>query len=233
MAFNIQNFISHIGKYNELAHASRFEVRIPLPSSLKGSSFGTRELSFQCEGAEFPGRNISMIEYRHHAFTQRVPHVLNYTDVNLVFMCNNQFLEKKFFDSWMNSMIPSASGIVQYFRSASGENNFSSEIVIRQYDGRGKEGAAQLDSLPIYGVKLIDAIPTSVAPLSLSWTDESYHRLQVSFTFKKAIPLSYRRSFESGYNKEATEEAVSTAIGDFLTGNRTPSPYNPFNISLD
>ncbi|MGA1250278.1 MAG: hypothetical protein ACO3YM_07345 [Candidatus Kapaibacteriota bacterium] len=232
MAFNIQNFISHIGKYKELAHASRFEVRIPLPSSLRGSSFGTRELSFQCEGAEFPGRNISMIEYRHHAFTQRVPHVLSYTDVNLVFMCNNQFLEKKFFDSWMNSMIPSASGMVQYFRTATGENNFSSEIVIRQYSGQ-KEGAAQLDSLPIYGIKLIDAIPTSVAPLSLSWADESYHRLQVSFTFKKAIPLSYRRNFESGYNRETTEEAASTAIGDFLTGNRTPSPYNPLNISLD
>lgn len=222
MAFNIQNFISHIGNYGDLAHASRFEVRIPLPSSLKGSSFGTRELSFQCEGAEFPGRNISMIEYRHHAFTQRVPHVLSYSDVNLIFMCNNQFLEKKFFDSWMNSMIPSASGMVQYFRTTTGENNFSSEIVIRQYSGVSGGDNNQSD-LPIYGIKLIDAIPTSVAPLSLSWTDESYHRLQVSFTFKKAIPLSYTKNSENGYDKDATETKEAEKEGVW--------PFKIFGIS--
>jgi hypothetical protein len=176
MAFNIQNFIGHIGKYNELARADKFDVTIPLPRSLRAEQFGSRELQFQCEAAELPGRNITMIEYRHHAFTERVPHITNFTDVNLTFLCNNRFEEKKFFDKWLNSMIPINTGLVKYYFSDSGENSFTSEIKIRQYDLTGKK---------IYNCTLIEAIPTAISPLTLSWSDDTIHRLQVSFSFKK------------------------------------------------
>jgi hypothetical protein len=175
MSFNVQNFISHISKYNELARADKFEVRIPLPRTVDRKDFGTRELMFQCEAAELPGRNITMIEYRHHAFTERVPHMTNYTDVNLSFYCNNRFEEKKFFDAWLNSMIPTNTGIVQYYR-VDNESAYAVDIKIRQYDQMGNR---------IYNCTLIEAIPTAISPLSLNWGDDGVHRLQVNFAFKK------------------------------------------------
>ena len=176
MAFNINNFISHAGRYGEFAKADKFDVRITVPKALnRNNSFGTRELTLQCEAAELPGRNINMIEYRHHAFVERVPHFNTFGETALTFYCNNEFAEKKFFDSWIDSMVPIYSGLVRYYQDDSYENLYTSQIVIRQYNHTGDV---------IYNCTLMEAIPTAISPLSLNWSDDAVHRLQVSFAFK-------------------------------------------------
>lgn len=183
MAFNIKDFMTHAAKYGEFAKADKFEVKIPLPGSFlragskrPDTAFGSRELTFQCEATELPGRNITMIEYRHHAFVERVPHITNYTDINLTFYCNNRFLEKKFFDAWLDTIIPTNTGYVQYYSDDSNQTNYTSDIEITQFDLTGS---------PIYRCTLVEAIPTGITPLNLNWSDDSVHRLSVTFAFKK------------------------------------------------
>lgn len=135
MPFNINEFISHTNRYGEYARSDKFDVRISVPKSLDGRTqgFKSKELSFQCEAAELPGRTINMIEYRHHAFIERIPYFNTFDNITLTFYCNNDFLEKKFFDSWIDSMVPLRSGLVKYFQDDSYENQFTSRIQIRQY----------------------------------------------------------------------------------------------------
>ena len=177
MAFRINDFISHAGKYGEFARADKFDVRIPVPKALiRNQAFTSRELTLQCEAAELPGRNVNMIEYRHHSFTERVPHFNTFGETSLTFYCNNEFAEKKFFDAWIDSMVPIYSGLVKYYQDDSYDNLYTSNIVLRQYKLTSEE--------PIYRCTLVEAIPTAISPLSLNWSDDSIHRLQVSFAFK-------------------------------------------------
>jgi hypothetical protein len=183
MAFNVNEFRNHFGKYEDFAKTDKFEVWIAVPNALSNSSiFGVRELIFQCEAAELPGKNINMIEYRHYAFTNRIPHFINYGEMSLTFYCNGKLEEKKFFDAWFESMIPTNSGLVNYQSNEEGSQNYSTRINIRQYSQvSDDQGQPKL----IYECALIDAIPTSISPLSLNWGEDSVHRLQVSFAYKK------------------------------------------------
>jgi hypothetical protein len=62
-------------------------------------------------------------------------------------------------------------------RFPKGDNSkYLTNIVVTQYD---------LTEKPIYTAKLIDAFPTSIAPQQLSWGDDGFQRLTVSFLYQK------------------------------------------------
>lgn len=182
MAFNVNQFTTHFGKYGDLAKTDKFDVFISVPNALTSLGFGARELSFQCEAAELPGKNITMIEQRHYAFINRVPYQIVYPEISLTFYCNGQLQEKKFFDAWFDSMIPTATGLVNYYSDDSGSKYYTAPVTINQYSQSANEdGSPRL----IYACQLIDAIPTSIASLPLNWSEDSVHRLQVSFAYRK------------------------------------------------
>lgn len=49
---------------------------------------------------------------------------------------------------------------------------------------------SDLDGTKIYGVQLINAFPTTVNPLQLSWASDEIHRLQVGFRFDKWLNVN-------------------------------------------
>ena len=55
-------------------------------------------------------------------------------------------------------------------------SNYLTNIEVTQYD---------LQEKPIYRAKLIDAFPLSIAPQQLSWADDAFQRLTVSFLYQK------------------------------------------------
>ena len=280
MAFNVNQFRTHFTGQGEFAKTDKFEVWISTPNSLSGDPvFGsnmTKELSFQCEAAELPGKNISMVEYRHYAFTNRIPHHLQFPEVTLTFYCNGTMKEKKFFDAWIESMIPTQSGLINYYSSEAGTPNYATDVTIKQYSHIGTDAPSEpvdpnsieevmvtaskikprnafgqrlLDSVVnksintlvdkymgpiaqfnqyinpdgqvtqqplakdvtpqlIYDCKLIEAIPISVSSLPLNWSDDSVHRLQVTFAYKKWISQS------AGITDNYSNEAVSNYTND-------------------
>lgn len=226
MTFNVNEFRSHFSRYNDFAKPDKFDVLISVPEKLIGS-FGSKELSLQCESAELPGRTISMIEHRHYAFTERIPQFSFFGECTLTFLCNGELAEKKFFDAWQNEMISYSDGLVKY----TNESDYTTEIKIRQYstvgvregdesparDGERSRDNRILDSVrraakdrirsiaePILGSRgprelqrekfkprkvyeciLVNAVPIIVAPIALSWADDSIMRLNVTFVFTK------------------------------------------------
>ncbi len=175
--FDINSFRQHFSHYDEVSKTDKFNVWIPVPKAVEDNTkFGMRELSLQCEMSELPSRDIQMIEYRHHAFTKRIPHMNQYAHANFTFYCNGKMLEKKLFDRWMDIMIPQHTGLVEYPQDDSGNPTYETDITCYQYNNMNNE---------IYSVDLIQAIPVSVAVMSQNWADDSVHRLSVSFAFLK------------------------------------------------
>jgi hypothetical protein len=246
MAFNINDFSSHVIKYGEFAKTDKFDVLVGVPAQLQklNLGFGDKELIMQCDTAELPGVAINMAEFRHYGFIKRIPHHLSYPEITLGFYCNGRMLEKNFFDKWVQAMIPSTpdgidNGLVNYFNV----NDYISKLTIRQYshiaDGTKALNGVTVNSGPqtflervegavksaainsvmgkaeqliapvgallsqtkmkdntrqdsdqfnpdiIYECVIEDAIPVSIGSLPLNWSDDSIHRLMVTFAYKK------------------------------------------------
>ena len=75
-------------------------------------------------------------------------------------------------------------------------------IKIIQYDDFIKQ---------IYAVELIDAFPIGVAPQSVSWSDDAFHRLQVQFAYQK-----YKTIYEGNYDLGAAAAALFGSVGSRL-----------------
>ena len=276
MAFNVTEFRNHFSKYNEFAKSDKFEVWITIPSAISDTTFQTKELAFQCEAAELPGKDINMIEYRHYGFIQRIPHYINYPQVSLTFYCNGALEERKFFDRWFNAMLPTSTGLVNYYAEENGVPNYATNVTIRQYSMIGvddpndipevkvEEGktldrrlldavvnkvvntavdkylgpigqfAQYGDQLKkakqqpvtksqpkvIYECVLEDAMPISMSSMPLNWGDDSIHRLQVTFAYKKwkstAEDQFVPTPLDNNYGDGDTENSKDNRVKDVL-----------------
>jgi hypothetical protein len=177
MPVSIDSFRSFYSSSNEVSKADKFDVFISLPQQVaQGSGYGIAELAMQCEVSELPGKDVIMIEYRHYGFTKRIPHMNQYNHINFSFYCTGDLVEKKLFDRWMDLLIPADTGLVNYPEDAQGNRTYEADIQVNQYDQQGNM---------IYQVTLIDAIPTSMTPMGQNWNDDSVHRLNVSFAYRK------------------------------------------------
>ena len=223
MSFSPNLFLSNIKGKDGLARPCRYEVIIPIPAYIGqsiGNSFlekvlnfpnsifsdvsdainsalgsqneGTRSsnpsvsryLALQCESAELPGRTLETADARIYGPSFKVPYRMQYTDTNLTFLCTNEFYERKLFERWMDAIIPSDTNNPRFPKSNA--TRYLTNIRIIQYDDFIRQ---------IYAVELMDAFPVGIAPQPLSWAEEGFHRLSVSFSYQK-----YRTIFEGQYN---------------------------------
>jgi hypothetical protein len=223
MAFSPNLFLSNIKGKDGLARPCRYEVIIPIPAYI-GQSIGnsflekvlnfpnsiftdvsdainsalgfqnestrsanpsvSRYLALQCESAELPGRTLETADARIYGPSFKVPYRMQYTDTNLTFLCTNEFYERKLFERWMDSIIPSDTNNPRFPKSNA--TRYLTNIRIIQYDDFVRQ---------IYAVELMDAFPIGIAPQPLSWAEEGFHRLSVSFSYQK-----YRTIFEGQYD---------------------------------
>lgn len=226
MAFNINQFISHVSSQNEFSMADKYEVFITVPyflSLIPNAVEWGRGLLLTCENAELPGVDITPIEFRHYGFIQRIPHHLNFSPVNFTFYCTGKMLEKKFFDIWMDRLIPFNTGLISYPEDDSGK--LTTTIEIKQYDNMANVN---------YHIKLFDAFPTSVMPLSLNWADESIHRLQVTLMYKRWTTINTQHAAigdPSSLNQTSTPMPSSGGVNTYTNVNNKP-PQDLRNIVL-
>jgi hypothetical protein len=134
----------------------------------------TRYLAFSCEAAELPGKTIRTIDAQIYGPTFKVPYQAAYNDINLTFLCTNDFLERKIFDRWMEAMIPSDTNNPRYPKGD--KSRYMTNITITQYDELINR---------IYVIQLVDAFPIGIAPQQLAWADDNFSRLTVNFAYQR------------------------------------------------
>lgn len=218
MTFSPNSFLSNINAKGGLARPSRYQVVLPIPpyiaqfvknsliekilnlpnsimsdvtdaiNNALGSGGGasrsanptmTRYLALQCESAELPGKNLVTDDVKIYGPTFKVPYQTQYAETTLTFVCTNDFYERKLFERWMEAIMPTDTNNLRFPK---GENSkYMTEITVKQYND---------DVTQIFGVKLIDAFPISIAAQQLSWGDDSFHRLSIQFAYQRYETLT-------------------------------------------
>ena len=168
--------------------------------SKTSNSSMSRNLALQCESAELPGKTMQTADVKIYGPTFKVPYQTQYSDTSLTFLCTNDFYERKLFDRWMEAIHPTDTNNLRFPKGD--KSRYMTNIKIIQYDDFIKQ---------IYAVELIDAFPIGVAPQALSWSDDSFHRLQISFAYQK-----YRTIYEGTYDIGAAAASLFGAAGSRL-----------------
>lgn len=138
----------------------------------------SRYLSLQCETAELPGKSLITADAKTYGPSIKIPYQTQYNDINLGFICTNDFYERKLFDRWLEAIMPSDTHNLRYAKGQ--ETRYMTNIKIIQYDDFIKQ---------IYAVELIDAFPIGISAQPLTWTDDNFHRLSIQFSYAKYKPI--------------------------------------------
>jgi len=160
--------------------------------SKTSNSSMSRYLALQCETAELPGRTTATTDVKIYGPTFKGPYQTQYGDTSLTFLCTNDFFERKLFERWMECIHPSDTNNVRFAKGA--KSRYLTNIKIIQYDEFIKQ---------IFAVELLDAFPIGIAPQSLSWSEEGFHRLSIQFAYQK-----YRPIYTGTYDLAAAATAV-------------------------
>ncbi len=216
----LEAFTSVINKYGAgLAQACRYLVVINTPRTFYRSrpivSTVLPALPFLCEQAEMPGKTLAVQDARYYGPNFKYPIQTEYSDVTLTFLVRDQMLEKEFFDNWMMTINPNNTYDFSY------KFDYVSQINIIQYSA-GVD--AQNKSIPTYKVTLVDAFPTSIAPMGLVWGEEGFHRVAVTFAYteiKRDDDVPRKGYFLVETGRDGTSKQVT---GSILGG---PTPDSP------
>ena len=152
----------------------------------------SRYLALQCETAELPGRTLLTQDVKIYGPTFKVPYQSQYNDINLGFICTNDFYERKLFDRWIEAIHPSDTNNLR-FPKGNG-TRYMCNITIIQYDDFIKK---------IYSIQLVDAFPIGVAAQPLNWSEDNFHRLSVQFAYQR-----YKVIYEGSYDLAAAASAL-------------------------
>jgi hypothetical protein len=195
-----------------LAKSCRFVVRIQ-----PGGGPGNKLLSYAgngiltdmlylCESAELPGRAFQGLDLRYYGPTFRLPMQSIYEDVNLTFLCRTDFRERQFFDDWMQIINPSNSWNFSY------RTEYAAKIQIFQLADAGKRqgqvgpnpGTGGEPTAPeaVYSITLLDTYPVAISPQPMTWADDNFHRLVITFT-------------HDGWYREGRDPMPGTRVNDY------------------
>lgn len=144
----------------------------------------SRYLALQCEATELPGRTFLTQDVRIYGPSFKVPYQRQYNDINLTFLCTNDFYERRLFEMWMDKISNPQTNNFTFPNDDA--TRYTTTIGIIQYDEFVKQ---------IFTANLIDAFPIGIAAQPLSWGDDGVHRLTVQFAYRKYVP-----SFDTSYN---------------------------------
>lgn len=171
----------------------------------------SRYLALQCESAELPGKTLVTADAKVYGPTYKVPYQTQYNDTTLNFICTNEFYERKLFEKWVDSIMPSDTNNLRYPKG--NNSRYLTNIKIIQYDEFIRQ---------IYAVELIDAFPIGIAAQPLAWSEEGFHRLSIQFAYQR-----YKVLFNGNYDLvQAAAQLFGDAVGRKLT-DVTDKLYNP------
>jgi len=128
------------------------------------------DLIYLCEVAEFPGRTFMNSDIRYYGPSVKFPFQTVYEDVNFTFLCRIDSNERRAFDTWMEVINPISTFDFNY------KKDYATSIDIFQL---GENHDAK------YCITLLEAYPIQISPQPVTWADDNFQRLAVTFTYSK------------------------------------------------
>jgi len=201
---SIDNLKSTIKKKGGIAPSNRFNVIFTPPDlslinldvqsivgSLLSGGFSAsnlindpRDISILCQEVNIPGRNISTFDHMDFQQSNKFPYTVIDSEVTMSFLLTNDYHMRKMMDNWM-------SGIYNVNTHRIGlKENYAVDVVIQHLNQQ---------NIPIYGVKLLKAFPTSVNAITLNQDAQSDAvKMEVTWAYDKFKPEGAVESALSG-----------------------------------
>jgi len=206
------SFLANInGAGGSLAHSNRFQVYIPTAVLTASSSAISNAISSTsqfpdtdatdwmyeyadgasdyyrltafCDKSELPGYQFQTDTQRIYGPAFKFPHMPEWTDVTMSFLCGSDMEEKYFFDAWQYMVMDPESNNFNY------RDEYAVDINVVEYD--------ELNNVN-YVITLVSAYPVSISPVPVSYEDNnSVMKLQVTFTYK------YGRQFNGAFGNNS------------------------------
>ena len=167
--------------------ASHFDVVFTFPTAIAtGAGRGgnglvtNRDIAIRCESADLPGRQLVTIDNKVYGPIYKTVYQSLFSDLNLTFLETKDMDFRYSFERWMEYIHPTAlSNNVEYY------NNYTTGMIITQYDQVGVEGIISDRYKKTLTYNIYDAFPINVNQLTGSWSDDGFHKLQVSFAYQR------------------------------------------------
>jgi len=192
-----ETFQGYINGFADLARGNRFTVFISVPpilQSVYGIINSTYGLAMQCEETELPGRTFGLTEARTYGPSIKIPYQTQFPDLPLTFYCTGNIpggfdlglWEKIFFENWLEAINPTyqpgAQSALGGFHNYSYHDDFVTTVDIYHYDSFMNR---------TYGVRLIDAFPTTLDNIPISWADKGeIMKMNVTMAYTRLLRIT-------------------------------------------
>lgn len=186
---------------NGASKVSHFSLLTPVPAVVTDTKFSriSEILSLRCEATELPGRQLSAQDVKIYGPSYKVPHQSSYQEITLTFLETQGFIIRDFFERWMGGIWSELNNVLRY------PNSYRVDMTLKQHGAThlGEEGLPTIAEW-----QLVNAFPTAVNQMPVSWADDGLHRLAVT------IAYDYYLLFMSGTGprKVTDTETVSPRI---------------------
>lgn len=126
-------------------------------------------INFFCTSAELPMRSISTISNKPYGPERKIATGTTYVDTTMSFLCTNSGLkEKRFFDSWQDSINNTTGYDVKYHK------DYAKNIKLSMYNEFNET---------IYSCTFIEAFPIMVGGITLNQSSKELATISVTFSF--------------------------------------------------
>ena len=194
MAKGIGQFISQT--LANFASPNLFRVDIAKNNPFATNPLIRERLSLVCHNAQIPGLTMVATD-KDLAYRSNVRQK-TYDDITLAFHCNDDMLELKYFQDWMEQMVNPSTNRVGFYNSYIGTitiNKLSRQTTVRPNNQNPPEPNATTLVTTIH-----EAYPKRIEPLSLDYAGTGVMSLSVNFSYRNYeqawFPLSELKSPE-------------------------------------
>lgn len=216
--------------YGGLVKSSRYSIRIvPIGQFLLQLEYGRflEHFTYLSDSAEMPGRAFMSVDHRYYGPNFKMPFQSQYEDMTMTFLCRTESLERQFFDDWMEIINPTNLWDFNY------RDQYRANIEIFQLAAHA-DGEDERATAPkaVYKWTVWDAYPITINPQPVTWADDNFQRLSVTFTYTKwtrvgrdATAGSFKDNFIQGSTVESS--TGQSAIPGSRTNNQGGSRGDP------
>ena len=166
MLKNTNEFLARVSAAEGFARQNRYDVYIPAPllgqnsaaifQAIEAKKPGVTgdwmkypdvdlgamalELTTFCDKSELPGYQFQLETARHYGPSFKIPHMPEYQDITMTFMCGNEMWERYFFEAWMYMIMDPYTNDFNY------KNEYAVGIDLVQYKERATSVNLNLDT---------------------------------------------------------------------------------------
>ena len=158
------------------ASPNLFRVEITSNNPLGTNSSIRERLSLVCHNAQIPG--LTMVATDKDLTYRSNVRQKTYDDITLAFHCNDDMLELKYFQDWMENMVDPSTNRVGFY------NNYIGTITVHKLSKQLNKNNTTDENATTLVTVINEAYPKRIEPLALDYSGTGVMSLSVNFSYR-------------------------------------------------